>query len=367
MTGAPGADAAALAGGLAALGFGPWVEARAAGLCPPGCRVARVCAVDRGACLLRDGAGEALARLSGRLEFFADGPDDLPCVGDWVAASFHGDGAQALVHAVLPRRSALRRRAPGGGGGQQMIAANVDTAFIVQACGRDFNPARLERYLVMAADGGVEPVVLLTKADLATGAELDAARAGVRAVARAEALAVSSVTGVGLDALRRALVPGRTYCLLGSSGVGKTTLINGLLGHEAFATRAVSASGEGVHTTTRRQLVALAGGALLVDTPGMRELGVAGAEGGLDAGFAELAALAGACRYADCRHEGEPGCAVRAAVEAGEVPRERYASYLKLRREAEFRELSDLGRRRRDKAFGRLVKSVKKAGRSRGR
>jgi ribosome biogenesis GTPase len=252
-----------------------------------------------------------------------------------VAAQFYDSGAAAIIHHVLPRRTLLRRRAPGGGAEFQMIAANVDTAFVVQSCQHDFNPARLERYLVMAADGRVEPVVVLTKTDLAGPEELERRLAAVRA-AGVRVLALSNVTGEGFAAFEQAVAPGKTCCLLGSSGVGKTTLLNRLLGRAVFETAAVSGTGEGTHTTTRRQLIVLDSGAILIDTPGMRELGLMAAGEGLDKGFGEFAALAAQCRYADCSHTREPGCAVRAASERGEVPAERYASYLKLRKESEF-------------------------------
>lgn len=341
------------------MGFDAWFEARAVGLCPEDCGFARVIAVDRGSCLIRDEAGEVPAELSGALRFRIDSPADLPCVGDWVAVRRYDEGA-ALIQEVLPRRTFLRRRTPGRNVGFQMIAANVDTAFIVQSCHADFNPGRLDRYLVAAADGGVEAVVVLTKTDLIPPEELERKLAIAGSAARAGVIALSNVTGNGLEALQAALVPGRTYCLLGSSGVGKTTLINRLLGREAFETRAVSGTGEGIHTTTRRQLVVLGQGALLIDTPGMRELGLAGSGEGIEAGFAEIAALAIQCRYADCGHEREPGCAVRAAVERGDLSAARYRNYLKIRKESAYHGMSQLERRRKDRAFGRLVRAVKK-------
>lgn len=344
---------------LQALGLDPWLADRAAAACPEGCTLARVTAVDRGACLVRDAVREVPAEPSGRLLYGSDGPEDLPCVGDFVAVQLHSDDTAAIIHRVCPRRTFLQRKAAGRGARQQMIAANIDTAFIVQSCHFDFNPRRLERYLVMAADGGVAPVVLLTKADLASPEELDHMRGLASALTPAPAMALSSVSGAGFAELQAALLPGRTYCLLGSSGVGKTTLVNRLLGREAFATQAVSGSGEGIHTTTRRQLAVLEGGALLIDTPGMRELGLVGADAGIDAEFEAVARLSAQCRYADCSHVHEPGCAVRAAVARGELPEERYASYLKLRKESAFHEMTALDRRHKDKAFSRLVKSVK--------
>jgi ribosome biogenesis GTPase len=354
---------------LQSWGFDPWFAAHAAEMVMEGCGFARVCAVGRGAYRIQDERGEVPAELAGRLAYHTDSPADLPCVGDWVTVQFHSDGTAGIIRRVFPGRTVLRRKAAGDGCAVQMIAANIDTAFIVQSCHYDFNPGRLERYLVMLADGGVEPVVVLTKTDLVTPDELSHLRAVVADVTPARVMALSGVTGAGLDVLRQALAPGRTYCLLGSSGVGKTTLLNQLMsgqegaealqGH-AHATRAVSATGEGTHTTTRRQLTVLDGGALIVDTPGMREVGTVAVAEGVDAGFADIALLAGACRYADCRHEHEAGCAVRAAVDRGELAATQYRNYLKLRKEAEFNEMSQLDRRRKDKAFGKLVKSVKK-------
>jgi len=345
---------------LRELGFDAWFEAQAGEMGQEGCAFARVAAVDRGAYLVRNEKGEVPAELSGRLSYTVDSPADLPCVGDWVAAQFYDRDAAAIIHRVFPRRTFLRRKAAGDAAQPQMIAANVDTAFIVQSCHFDFNPSRLDRYLVMAADGGVTPVVVLTKTDLVGPGELDEKLGLVAATARARVIALSNVTGEGVADLERELCPGRTCCLLGSSGVGKTTLLNRLTGREELATRAVSGTGEGVHTTTRRQLIVLGSGAMLVDTPGMRELGMSGTAGGVDAGFAEIAALAADCRYADCTHEREPGCAVRAAVERGDLSPERYASYRKLRKETEFYELSALDRRKKDKAFGKFLKNVKK-------
>lgn len=357
---------------LQELGFCQWFERHAEDMAMNGGVFARVCAVDRGSYLLRGTAGEVPAELSGRLAFQVDSPSDLPCVGDWVTAQYYNDDTAAIVHGVFPRRTRLRRRAPGDRAGFQMIAANVDTAFIVQSCHYDFNPSRLERYLVMVADGGVAPAVILTKADLLPQEEVEARLDQVRCMTRymtrdmtgatphVSVLAVSNVTGAGQDAFRQLLAPGRTHCLLGSSGVGKTTLVNALSGGAAHETRAVSGTGEGTHTTTRRQLLVLDGGALLVDTPGMRELGLMDASEGLDAGFGLFGLHATMCRYADCSHEHEAGCAVRAAVERGELPAERYRNYLKLRKESAFHEMPQHERRRKDKTFGKLVKSAKK-------
>jgi ribosome biogenesis GTPase len=241
-----------------------------------------------------------------------------------------------------------------------MIAANIDTAFIVQSCHFDFNPNRLDRYLVMAADGHVEPIVILTKTDLITRDELDQKLSIIKSASKVRVLALSNITGIGFDEFQQMLVPGRTYCLLGSSGVGKTTLINRLIGREAFHTKAVSGTGEGTHTTSRRQLIVLSQGAMLIDTPGMRELGLVGAGDGVNMGFEEFAALSIHCRYANCSHEHESGCAVRAAVKRSELSEDRYFSYIKLKKESEFYEMSYLDKRKKDKAFGKFIKTAKK-------
>jgi ribosome biogenesis GTPase len=342
------------------LGFDPWFAAHTPESQPEGCAIARVCAVDRGSYCLRNEYGDVPAELSGKLFHQNERTADLPCVGDWVTAQYYDHDRAAIIHQVFARKTYLRRRAAGGSANQQMIAANVDIAFIVQSGHFDFNPNRLERYLIMAADGQVEPIVLLTKTDLLTEEELEHRLAIIASVTTARTIALSSVTGAGLEEIRGALAAGKTCCLLGSSGVGKTTLINRLVGLDAYATRNVSATGEGTHTTTRRQLILLESGAMLIDTPGMRELGVLGAGDCVDMGFGEMAALASACRYADCTHRHEPGCAVRAAIERGDLLKERYANYLKLRKEAEYSEMSSLDKRRKDKTFGKLVKSVKK-------
>ncbi|OPY07849.1 MAG: putative ribosome biogenesis GTPase RsgA [Syntrophus sp. PtaB.Bin001] len=342
------------------LGFDQWFEEHVISLREDDRRFARVSAVDRGSYLIRDELKEVPAELSGKLFYQTDDPVDLPCVGDWVAAQYYNNGAAAIIHRVFPRKTFLRRKTAGEIVDIQMIAANIDTAFIVQSCHFDFNPRRLDRYLVMAADGHVEPIVILTKTDLITADELEQKLEIVRSLTKGKVLGLSNKTGIGFDEFQRELVPGKTHCLLGSSGVGKTTLINRLVGHEAFDTKAVSGTGEGTHTTSRRQLILLADGAMLIDTPGMRELGLVGAIDGVNIGFEDLVALSADCRYANCSHQHEPGCTVRIAVENGKLSKDRYLSYIKLKKESEYYEMSYLEKRKKDKAFGRFVKSVKK-------
>lgn len=273
---------------------------------------------------------------------------------------YYDSDTAAIIHRVFPRKTFLQRKTAGENVDLQMIAANIDTAFIVQSCQYDFNPHRLDRYLVMAADGHVEPIVILTKTDLITKDELDQELMIINSATKARTIALSNITGIGFDELQQMLTPGRTYCLIGSSGVGKTTLINRLIGQETFDTKAVSGTGEGTHTTSRRQLIVLSQGAMLIDTPGMRELGIVGAGDGVKIGFEEFVALSANCRYADCSHEHEPGCAVRASVEKGELSEDRYSSYIKLKKESEYYEMSYLDKRKKDKAFGQFIKSAKK-------
>ena len=256
-------------------------------------------------------------------------------VGDWVAvASLGGDADEVVVEAILPRRTAFLRQAAGERSEPQAIAANLDRVFIVTAVDADFNLRRVERYLVAIAAGGAEAQIVLTKADLA--ADFTAMLAELQALA--PALATSARTGDGVDELARRIPLGTTAALVGSSGVGKSALVNRLLGRDAQLEREVRAHDRrGRHTTTRRELFLLPSGGLLIDTPGMRELKPWLPEGQateIDEAFDDLAALAEACRYRDCLHEREPGCALRAAIEAGEVPEDRFASWQKLLRES---------------------------------
>jgi len=342
------------------LGFDQWFEAHSTEFRQEDCRFARISAVDRGSYLIKNEFGEVPAELTGKLSYQIESSVDLPCVGDWVTANYYDNDTAAIIHRVFPRKTFLRRKTAGENVDYQMIAANIDIAYIVQSCHFDFNPRRLDRYLVMAADGHVEPIVILTKTDLISRDELDQKIAIVGSVTKAKVIALSNITGIGFDEFQQTLSPGKTYCLLGSSGVGKTTLINRLIGRETFNTKAVSGTGEGTHTTSRRQLIVLGQGAMLIDTPGMRELGIVGGGDGINMGFEEFAALSADCRYTNCSHEHEPGCAVRAAVENGELSEDRYSSYIKLKKESEFYEMSYLDKRKKDKTFGRFIKSAKK-------
>ncbi len=320
------------------LGFKPSHAASFAPYAERGLVPARVARAERDRILVLTGLQDPPrpAVVRGRLRHEATGPADLPTVGDWVALEPAADGP-SVVHAVLPRASAFTRLDVGRETIEQVVAANVDVLFLVTGLDGDFNPRRIERFVVAAWESGARPVVLLNKADLIDDAELDRRVGLVQAGAPGvPVIALAAVAGTGLEALVPHLQTGSTIAVVGSSGVGKSTLINPLLGEERLETGDVRTGDQrGRHTTTWRELVPLPGGAILVDTPGMRRLALWGEEGEavLERGFGDVDAFAATCRFRDCGHEGEPGCAVEAAVADGTLPPERFANWKKLRRE----------------------------------
>ena len=295
---------------------------------------ARVSRVDRGACDAVGADGPLRLTLSGALlAAGAVDPVATPCVGDWVAARSWPDG-RVTAEAVLPRRTAFVRAAvsPGTSHGQ-VLAANVDLAVVVEGLHPEPDLGRIERFLALGWESGATPLVVLTKADLVP----DAAQVRAEVASSApgvEVLAVSATEGDGMDELRRYVEAGRTLALLGPSGAGKSTLTNALAGETVMFTRALRADGKGRHTTAHRELVVLPGGGLVVDTPGLRSVGLTDVSESLDRVFADVEELAGQCRFADCAHRTEPDCAVREALETGELSERRWASYQKLAREA---------------------------------
>ncbi len=344
---------------LTRLGWNAWFEERATR--GPGETIARVAAVDRDLLLVIDQTGNFRARLAGSFRFRNHQSHELPCVGDWVCVARQPADELGIVQMLLERKTALRRKAAGETVDHQMIAANIDSVIIVQSCHYDFNLKRLERYLVMVREGGAEPCILLTKTDLVEPEVLETQVASIRAAGiTAPVLTVSNVTREGIEAFKQTLLPARTYCLVGSSGVGKSTIINQLLGREMLQTSGVAETGEGRHTTVRRELIILDGGALVIDNPGMREFGIVEAETGIGESFADVIELAPECRFRDCSHVNEPGCAVRAAVSAGAISSAHYDHFIKLRGESDFYKLSTGEKRKKDRAFGKFLKSAKR-------
>ncbi|HEY9723849.1 MAG TPA: ribosome small subunit-dependent GTPase A [Oscillatoriaceae cyanobacterium] len=295
----------------------------------------RVSIVHQHLCRVLTATGDTLAQVTGRFQFEAAGPQDYPAVGDWVVLQTQPDG-RGLIHAVLPRGSKFSRKAAGSPATEQVVATNVTTLFLVNALNHDFNLRRLERYLTLAWESGANPVVVLNKADLC--AELPERIAACEAIALgAPVHAVSAATGEGLEVLASYLGTGETVALLGSSGAGKSTLLNRLCGGDRQRTQAVrDGDDRGRHTTTHRELVPLPSGGLLIDTPGMRELAMWGGADGFEETFEDVSRLAADCRFRDCRHAHEPGCAVRAAIETGELDEGRLRSFTKLQREVAY-------------------------------
>jgi ribosome biogenesis GTPase len=295
----------------------------------------RIAVEHRGAYVVLTAEGELWAETSGAFRHRASGRHELPCVGDWVALDARVDEGRATIHHVLPRRTSFSRNVAGFETDEQVLAANIDVAFLIAALNADLNMRRLERYLTMAWASGAQPVVVLSKADLCP--DLDDALRQVHAVALGVPVHVTSVvTGEGVDELRAYLTGERTAVLLGSSGAGKSSLINELVGESLQVVQEIREDGRGRHTTTRRELVVLASGGVLIDTPGLRELQLWNEADGLDTAFGDITDLAAGCRFRDCRHEQEPGCAVKEALAAGTLERGRYDGFKKLERELHY-------------------------------
>jgi len=321
-----------LTSALTDYGWTPQLQADFEPFAAQGLIPGRIVVQQRGGFRLVTADGEIDARASGAL-MKATSAAERATAGDWVAVEARPGETTALVHHILPRRTTFIRKASGPRGGAQVVAANVDVALLVASLNSDLNLRRLERYLATTYESGADPVIVLTKVDLAHDTKERVAE--VEAIAfGAPVLAISSKTGVGLDALAGHLRPGRTAVLLGSSGAGKSTLLNALAGEEKMDTGEIREADErGRHTTTHRELVRLPSGALILDTPGMRELGLWEADAGVAQTFADIEALAEQCRFRDCGHGAEPGCAVQAAIKAGDLDPDRLKSFEKLQAE----------------------------------
>jgi len=304
--------------------------------------------------------GEVDAEITGNMRFTAKSREDFPAVGDWVAITVY-DSNFAIIHSILPRFSTIKRQAVDQFGEIQIIATNIDYAFLVQAVDRDFNVNRLERYLTICNSSKVKPVIILTKTDLIDASRLDEITSSIKLRINIPIIAISNETQQGYDAVKAFIEKGKTYCMLGSSGVGKSTLLNNLSGRLVMKTDAISQSTQrGRHITSCRELIVLDSGGILIDNPGMREVGIADSENGLEITFDEILRLSKSCKFKDCTHISEIGCSVIEAVERGEIDRASYENYLKMEREKTHFESTVSERRKKDKEFGKMMKNYKK-------
>ena len=315
--------------------------------------------------VVRTAEGEFDAEITGNLRYSAESREDFPAVGDWVSV-VPCDSEFAIIHNILPRFSLIKRKAAGRKGESQLIAANVDFAFLMQAVDRDFSINRLERYLTITNESGVKPVIVMSKTDLTDAARTAEITENIKArISGVPVIAISNATGNGYGEIKSFIEKGKTYCLLGSSGVGKSTLLNNLAGKELMKTDEISAViGRGKHVTTYRELIVLEDGGILIDNPGMREVGIADAGEGLEITFEKIFQTAEKCRYKDCTHVVEEGCAVIEAVEKGEIEKSSYENYLKMYKEKQHYESSAAEKKRKDKILGKVLKNYVKTHRN---
>ena len=324
--------------------------------------IVRIISVNKNSFVVSNGIKDIYAELTGKFLFNSEDSLDLPAVGDWVYAQLFDGDELAIIHDILPRKSLLKRKASGKKVEYQLIAANIDTAIIMQSLDSNFNLRRLECYLVMINEGKITPAVFLSKSDLISGDEIEEKKNQIREILPDITIAsFSNNNQSDIENVKTFFEPFKTYCLLGSSGVGKTTLLNNLIHQELYKTQPIrEKDGRGKHTTTRRELIVLESGAIIIDNPGMRELGVISNESGLGDTFNEIDELSDQCKYKDCTHTVEASCAILEAVERGEISEERYNNYIKIYKESIYNEMSYVEKRQKDKKFGKFFHSTMK-------
>lgn len=305
--------------------------------------------------------GEFEAEITGNLRFSAKGREDFPAVGDWVALTIYDSGF-SVIHGILPRFSIISRQAVSQFGEVQIIATNIDYAFLIQAVDRDFNINRLERYLTICYSSDVSPIIVLSKTDLIDEQRINGILNDIKLrIKNVPVIAISNETQNGYEAIKKTIEKGKTYCMLGSSGVGKSTLLNNLSGRTIMRTDTISQStNKGRHVTSHRELIILENGGILVDNPGMREVGIADTTSGLEITFDKIVSLSQNCKFKDCTHTRETGCSILEAVEKGDIDKNSYENYLKLEREKAHFELTVVEKRKKDKELGKIIKNYKK-------
>ncbi len=305
--------------------------------------------------------GEFEAEITGNLRFSAKGREDFPAVGDWVALTIYDSGF-SIIHGILPRFSIISRQSVSQFGEVQIIATNIDYAFLIQAVDRDFNINRLERYLTICYSSDVSPIIVLSKTDLIDEQRINGILNDIKLrIKNVPVIAISNETQNGYEAIKKTIEKGKTYCMLGSSGVGKSTLLNNLSGRTIMRTDTISQStNKGRHVTSHRELIILENGGILVDNPGMREVGIADTTSGLEITFDKIVSLSQNCKFKDCTHTRETGCSILEAVEKGDIDKNSYENYLKLEREKAHFELTVVEKRKKDKELGKIIKNYKK-------
>ncbi|MFZ2188868.1 MAG: ribosome small subunit-dependent GTPase A [Candidatus Moraniibacteriota bacterium] len=348
------------------LGYDAFFEASRVKLGLVDFAVARVTSQHKGGYRVKNASGEYLAKITGKQMFTATSKEDFPAVGDWVVITNIENG-QAVINKILPRKTLLKRTSGdkdkfGEKNETQIIAANINTALVVESVDRDYSLNRIERYFALASDGGIHGAVILNKTDLLSQEELESKISEIKSrLADITVIATSTLTDEGLAELKKFITKGQTYCFLGSSGVGKSSLINKLLGEALIKTENIGArSGRGKHVTTTREMYFLAQGGIVIDNPGVREVGMTDTSAGVDNLFDEITSLAQKCKFVDCTHVHEPGCAVLLAVASGRLDKSQHANYTILKKETAHNRMTGLEKKEKNRQFGKFIKSAKK-------